>query len=456
MRIRVAKNAAWNIIGVSLPLLAGLLAVPLLLHGLGQAKLGIFSLALGLFGFSGLFDLGLGRAITQTIASEQGKGAHLNAIAGLIRRGLLVVGVMGLVWGLILYGTAFFIAHDLFHLPGQLAHETQSGFQWLAFALPFVLLSTSLIGILEGLQQFRATNLLRAPIGAATFLIPATTAQFTNHLDMVLASLAATRIVASLLWLALTMRVFPIVSTHNGTPLSAAHMWRFTGWLTVSNLVSPLMVHADRFYLASIFPPSLVALYTVPLDALVRATILPNAAMNAAFPALAHLDAQTQQDTNPNAARNLVAGAGFLMLFFWFLPILIFGIFLYQLLTFWLGAAFAQQIITITQWLLLGVLVNGYAHIPFALIQSAGRADLTAKLHLIELPIYAAVFIIATHQFGIIGAAIAWFSRVLLDMTALFLVAVVKFPDLRKTLGLLLSLTLLTLLALSSIFFLHH
>jgi len=448
MSLRVAKNASWNIIGVSLPLLAGVIAVPLLLHGLGQAKLGVFSLALGIFGFAGVFDLGLGRALTQTIASEQGKGASLPAIAGLVRRGLAAVLVLGLLWGAALFWAAAPITHDLFHLKGDLAEQTESSLHWLALALPFMLLSTSLTGVLEGLQHFRAVNLLRAPIGAATFLIPALVAQYTDNLGWVIASLALTRAVAVLLWGGLVWRSFPLFAAAVEAKLSANAMWRFTGWLSVSNLVGPFMVHADRFYLASIFPPQLVALYTVPLDALVRATVLPSSAMNAAFPALAHWGTATHAD----AARNLMRGAGYLMLGLWFLPILLVGLILPKLLSLWLGAAFAAQALAITQWLMLGILINGFAHIPFALLQSAGRADLTAKIHLIELPLHAAVLVLLTQAFGITGAAIAWFARVLFDAVLLYLIAIIQFPSIRATLRPLMGAALLALAILAAIF----
>ena len=464
MSIRVAKNAGWNLIGVSLPLLAGLLAVPLLLHGLGQAKLGVFSLALGLFGFAGVFDLGLGRALTQTIASEQGKGSSLPAIARLVRRGLLAVLVLGLVWGAALFWAARPIALDLFHLEGSMAAETVLGIHWLALALPLMLLSTSLTGVLEGLQQFRAVNVLRAPIGAATFIIPAIVAQYTDNLGWVIASLALTRAVAVVLWGGMVGRRFPLFARHEGAPLSANAMWRFTGWLSVSNLVGPFMVHADRFYLASIFPPALVALYTVPLDALVRSTVLPSAAMNAAFPALAHLGTQAQSPEPPlkntkkdtqaqnTAARTLIRGAGYLMLGLWFLPILLTGLILPQLLSLWLGAAFAGQIVIITQWLMLGILINGFAHIPFALLQSAGRSDITAKIHLIELPLYAVALILLAQQFGITGAAMAWFGRVLFDTVLLYFIALIKFPSIRPTLKPLFGAALVALLILAAVF----
>jgi O-antigen/teichoic acid export membrane protein len=71
----------------------------------------------------------------------------------------------------------------------------------------------------------------------------------------------------------------------------------------------------------------------------------------------------------------------------------------------------------------VGVLVNSAAQIPFALIQGSARPDVTAKLHLVELPFYLAGlwWLVAAH--GIEGAAIAWTARVAVDALALFLFA---------------------------------
>jgi O-antigen/teichoic acid export membrane protein len=450
MSRRVALNAAWNLSGVVLPILAGVIAVPMLLHGLGSAKLGVFSLALGLFGFSGIFDLGLGRALTQTIASELGRGSSLSAIANLARRGMAVVLALGLLWAFLLWIAAAPIVEDLFHLKGDIATETIDGIHWLAFTLPIVLLNTSLIGILEGLQLFRQTNLLRAPLGIALFLVPALIAQFTNNLGFVIAGLALTRAFGAVLWTALVLQHFPLLTAHTGTRLSSSAMWRFTGWLSISNLVSPLMIYADRFYLASVFPPAVIALYTVPLDTIMRGTALPSTAMNAAFPALAHLDAKNSK--HPHLAQKIVSGAGKLMMGLWFAPILIAGLWLTPLLTLWLGESFAGQIIEITQWLLAGVLLNGFAHIAYALLQSCGRSDLTAKLHVAELPVYALglYFLIAT--FGITGAAMAWFGRVLIDTLFLFYLSIKQFEALRTTLLNISILALTSVLALALVF----
>jgi O-antigen/teichoic acid export membrane protein len=89
----------------------------------------------------------------------------------------------------------------------------------------------------------------------------------------------------------------------------------------------------------------------------------------------------------------------------------------------WLGARFADQSAVVLQWLAIGVLCNGLAQIPFALIQGVGRADLTARLHVFEALIYLPTMWWMIMRLGIDGAAIAWTLRVLVDMIILFAIS---------------------------------
>jgi O-antigen/teichoic acid export membrane protein len=89
----------------------------------------------------------------------------------------------------------------------------------------------------------------------------------------------------------------------------------------------------------------------------------------------------------------------------------------------WLGNDFAVHSASVFQWLAAAVFINCLANIPFAYLQALGRPDLTAKFHLAELPVYAVLLILMIHRYGILGAAIAWFVRIVIDSTLLFIAA---------------------------------
>jgi O-antigen/teichoic acid export membrane protein len=94
----------------------------------------------------------------------------------------------------------------------------------------------------------------------------------------------------------------------------------------------------------------------------------------------------------------------------------------------WIGPEFAQRSTPVLQWLAAGVFINCLAQVPFALIQGVGRPDLSAKLHLLELPGYLFALWYLTTRYGINGAAIAWTARVLIDAAGLFLISNMFLP----------------------------
>jgi len=91
-----------------------------------------------------------------------------------------------------------------------------------------------------------------------------------------------------------------------------------------------------------------------------------------------------------------------------------------ELLRVWLGADFAIQGAAALRWLAVGVLSNSLASIPFALLQGIGRSDTTAKIHLVEAPLYLGLMVWLIHERGITGAAIAWSVRTTLDLVLLY------------------------------------
>lgn len=413
----VSHNAAWNVAGMVIPSIAGVAAVPFLLEGLGAARLGVFTLAIGLIGFAGLFDLGLGRALTHAVASERGRGSDPSSLAALIRTAVAILFALGVFWACALWIAIPALVERVFGLEGSLQREGAAGLRWVAVSLPAALVSTGLVGCLEGFQRFAAVNVVRLFLGSASFVVPAATAMLSGRLDLALASLALVRVIALLPWLFLARTHVSSAARGKSPEGALARLTRFGAWLTVSSVVGPLMVFADRFYLASVFPPATVALYTVPLDAVSRLASLPMSAVNAAFPEL------SKRSATGAGSAELVKHAISAMTFAWFPLVAVLMLLAEELLGLWLNAAIAFEAKEIARWLLLGVFLNGFAHVPYALLQAKGRSDVTAKLHLAELPLYGLLLVLAVAQMGISGAAVAWCLRTGFDAVLLFVAA---------------------------------
>lgn len=409
MSRQVARNALWNVSGTLSSVAVGLIALPILLHELGAARLGIFTLALGLIGFSGLLDLGLGRALTQSISSILGQGRPREDVAALIWRALRLLTVFGVFWAALIWPLVPLVVGRLFSLTGDLAAETVFGLRAVALSIPFALVAIGAMGSLEGLQRFRQVSTRRSVLSVIQFGLPTMAALWRPDVGWVIVGLAVSRMLSVGVWLHALRRALPATRGRQSSPSDLRNLLRFGGWLSVSNFIGPLMVNADRFYLASLLPPASVAAYTVSYDSLFRITTIPFAAVGAMFPAL------SETQSRPDSSTQMVRFAVTALVTLSFPPLLIGTIFAKPLLSLWLGRSFALSTLPVFQILIVGVFFSCTAHVPYALLQAHGRSDLTAKLHLFELPVFIALLVFCVSIWDVKGAALASALRVALD-----------------------------------------
>ena len=236
---------------------------------------------------------------------------------------------------------------------------------------------------------------------------------------MVIAVLVAGRVIAWVAHLLLCFHVIPPLR-HEVSWRRAAMgpLLRFGSWMTVSNIVSPLMVTLDRFVIGSLLSVAAVAYYTTPYEMISKLWLIPSSLLGVMFPAFS-----TTFVRDPDRTAQLYGRSVRYLLLVMFPLILLIVALAQDGLKVWLGADFAQHSFRVLQWLAIGVFINGLASVPFAVVQGAGRPDLTAKLHLVELPPYLITLFWLTKIRGIEGAAIAWTARVALDAVVLFVLA---------------------------------
>jgi O-antigen/teichoic acid export membrane protein len=415
---RLAKNTAWNLIGNAAPMLVAFFSIPLVIKGLGTDRFGILTLVWALIGYASLFDLGLGRALTQLVATRLGCG-KTDDIPSLVWTSLFLMSVMGVVGTIILFSFAPWIVRRVLHVPAVLEHETLWSVYLIGISIPFVISTSGLRGLLEAYQRFDLTTMLRVPMGALTFAGPIFVLPFSKGLFPVVGVLVGSRVLTWGAHLLLCFKVTPLLRRSIVWQSAAVRsLLRFGSWMTVSNVVGPLMVTLDRFIISSLLPVSEVAYYATPYEVVTKFWLVPSSLLGVVFPAFSTNFVRDRPRTTLLYSVTLKCLMAIL-----FPMVLLIVILAGDGLKLWLGAEFAQHSVRTLQWLAIGAFVNCLAAAPFAVVQSVGRPDLTAKLHLIELPFYAVALFWLTKAQGIEGAAIAWTVRSGFDALVLFVLA---------------------------------
>lgn len=414
----LARNTVWNLVGQAAPMGVALFVIPLLIRRIGMDRFGILTIAWMVVGYFSLFDLGLSRAMTNLIAQRLGTNRQ-EELPAIVWTANGIMAGMGVVGAIVLAVLCPLVTHTLLKIPLGLQRETLHSLFLLSVAVPLAISASGFRGILEAQQKFGLLNSVRIPMGVATFLGPLAVLPLTNSLSALIGSIVFARALFLIACIALALREMPALR-HRFTFDRALlrSLFTFGGWMTVSNIVSPMMVYVDRFLIGSILSLAAVAYYATPYEVATKLLIVPSALVGVMFPAFS----AAMVADRIRGAMLYRRAAKYIGLFLF--PACLVLIFLGQnLLHKWLGQDFAVHSTRVLEILSLGVLVNGLAAVPFALIQGIGRADITGKLHLLELPFYMAAVWYLTVHYGIIGTAVAWLVRVAADCILLFAIA---------------------------------
>lgn len=414
---RIARNALWNILGQILPIVVAVVAVPMLIRAIGLDRFGFLSLAWALIGYAGLFDLGVSRALTRAVAERLAEGDQAGA-AHVARVGTSLMFLFGSTAGVLLFLASPWIIHGWLKIPEALQPESVAALQILSVSIPVVLLMAAYRGVLDACHAFKAANIVRIVMGLFTYAGPLAVTVWSSRLEWVVASVVVMRVVSTWWHAVLCRQAFqaiPMLSRMDKATVKS--LLGLGGWITVSNVVSPLMAQLDRVILGGLVPVKWVGYYATPFDMITRALTLPYAFMAVLFPVLAgsHGDRVAAQQTYAASIR---------VLFMTMLPITFSAVVLARpLIELWLGADFATHSTVVLQVLAFGVLANTLAQAPANLIQGMGNPKWMAILHVLELPAFLAALYALTKAHGINGAALSWTLRMVLDAAMLFAMA---------------------------------
>jgi len=438
----LARNTILNLIGYGTPLLVAFVTIPILIQGLGTQRFGVLTLIWVLISYIGLFDLGLNRALIKLISEKLGLGKD-DEIQPLIWTGLVVMSFIGIVIGIVSAILLPWLVKEFLNVPLDLYEETLYAFYLISGFTPIIIISVAFRGILDAHQRFDLTNIVRIPLGIFTFLGPVLVLPFSISLFHVVALILAGRLIGCVIQAIFCFRIVPSLGKKIVIQRKmAGNLLSFGGWMTITNVINPIMIYLDRFIIGRIISVAAVAYYATPGEIVTKLSIISGAMMAVFFPAFSSIYVQDKE----SAAKLFINGVKYVFIIIFPLSLVIVTL-SYEGLNIWLGPEFSGKSTTVMQVLSIGVLFLCLGQVPYALIQGAGKPNLTAIIQIIEIPFYLIALFFMTNKYGIFGASIAWSGRLFVDSIILFFTSM-RLLEKKNKYGLgLFMIILLTFLA---------
>lgn len=407
----LAKNSLYNILGFAIPTLFAIPSLGILGRILGLESFGLFTLAFAVVGYASIFDGGITRAVIREISVFRD---DLVEQVKIISTSSFVVLILSILASLLLYFGAESLTVFL-NVSVTKFEQVVKSFKLLSLVIPFFLLSQIWIAFLEGHERFINLNIQRVLGGIVMSTMPVVLCLIEPTIFHAIVGLVIGRIISFLIALFACRKII-FQSKISFDKVVFRRLMTFGGWVTISNIISPVMVYFDRFITSNIVGASNVALYSAPAEGVGKASNLPFALARALFPRLSYIvDEKEKRELERQSYLYItlvclpVAFIGF-----WFAP---------ELMKLWMGDKFGGLDAQVLRVLLVGFYLNALALIPFSLLQAKGNARTTAVIHLAEILPYLWLLYYMTTNYGIVGTAVAWSTRMLADLIALFLLS---------------------------------
>lgn len=399
------KNTVFNILGTLIPSIVAIPTMGYLARVLNEEMFGVLLLTFSILGFSSIFDVGITRAVIRKIAiSDTAEDAGI--IMGTAFSIVFALSIIAL--GLITVNSE--VITSILNVTGGMSRDVAYSIQVVGVIIPPYLLGMTAFGYLEGKQMFYKLNVCRVVTGVFIAIIPAICVYIHPSLSSAITGLLIARIMLALV--AVPICVYEIgFDKFKFSIVELNNMLKYGGWITVSNVISPLMAYADRFILSNLLGAKNAAYYTSASEIISRLAFIPASLARAIFPSLA------RNEVSAKAIETKSYISLIIVLFSFLFPLYIFS---EEIIGIWLGNAYAEKSSLILRVLIFGFFFNSLAQIPFSKIQAIGNSRLTALIHFSELIPYLIILYFMITNYGIIGAAYTWTFRVTIDFIVLY------------------------------------
>jgi len=409
MTTKVVKGSVWTLAGSVLPLAVSFISTPFIIRFLGSENYGVLLLVGLIPTYFTFADLGMGVASTKFASEAFGEGSATRENE-FVWTAAAIAGISSLLVAIPLCLFSYYIVRAL-NVPEHLLAEASIALKIASAAFVLSILAT----VLNSPMLAR----LRMDLNALTQAIP----------RVLLAAL--TPVVLFYGWgiIGAVSLSFAIgVGTLTSVILLSAHLLpqlsrpafrsdhvrlllTFGGAWFIAMIATMLLANLEKFVLTKMVSVQALAYYSVAFSFASMATFFSWGMVQSLIPAFSQLYGQKKMDEFDGLLSRAIR-----INMIGMLPTLtILFVIAKPFLMLWAGEEFGRESSGPFYVLLIGLLFNSLAYVPYAALLAAGRSDLLAKVYWIELVPYILIVAVLIYYFGILGAAMAWSLRVLID-----------------------------------------
>jgi O-antigen/teichoic acid export membrane protein len=375
---------------------------------LGVERLGLLTLTFSIVGYASSFDLGLSRALIRQVSINVNDKGAVKEFMGTTA---IFVAILSLAVGIVTWAASGWLTSYL-NVSSANSVDSTNSFHWLSLSIPPYLLSLVAAAYYEGIEDFRTLSIIRIITGGFNAITGVACVLWVPTLSAVVAALCVSRWMLCIAVFAMYRRdvnaadeiVRPAMLTFNSRALRTS--LTYGGWLTITNIITPVMGFFDRFVLSHLAGAQVVAFYTVPSEVINRLLLIPGAISRTLFPRLSKRQHTATADRRMGMMLTLAATL------LTIIPIIVYA---REILRVWMGPAYVGEPVTVLRILLIGFFFLSIAFGPFTDLQARGHSRATAFIHMGQVIPYLAALTFMTYYYGILGTALAWTARAIVD-----------------------------------------
>lgn len=382
--------------------LVGLIITPLLVANFGIEQYGIYILVTSIFGYYGIFDLGMGQGLIKFVAEYNSTDAthELNDAVNSIF-------TFQLMMGFVLSGSIVIFSKNIVHLLNVSAvfyDESVTALKIATIGFFFSMLAATYSSAIKGLERFGGVTVVDSisNLFLNVFLLIIVMQHFG-----IKEAVWANVLIATVQLIAYAMLFKRHKNSYRfglkfNVPIIKKFL-SFTLYLFLSKISGILSKYGVRFIISFFLGPSAVTLFVIPSKLLGAIGGVLSSAAGALFPYTSRLAVLGKKnEIKRSFVKSNIIFASISI------PISIFVIIYSKpIMTLWMGAEFAADSWLILSILTLSSLIGSFTAIPLHVILGLGKSKLVLLFSTFIVTSYLIFLPLLTKTLGVHGAAIA-------------------------------------------------